>query len=134
MASLADLYNQIADYDAEIEKVAAEEAVSELFETEDNGFEDNTMKVAAEYDAAGRIMARAYFSEMLKSASDDEDEDDEDGMKEKEDKDEDDKKKKKKKGLPPGMEEMMEEKKAAYKQRMLEDPEFAQAMFERYSR
>ena len=124
MSSLADLYNQIAATDEVIEKIAGEEAVSELFEQHD-GFDEDTEKVAAEYDAAGRIMARAYFSEMLKSA-----------MPEGEDKDEEEEdekdKKKKKKNLPPWMEEKMSEKKAALKQRMLEDPEFAQAMFDQY--
>jgi hypothetical protein len=125
MATLADLYNQIAATDQEIEKIAGEEAVAELFEQHEE-FDEDTEKVAAEYDAAGRLMARAYFSEMLKEAAEDEKDE------EKDEEDEEDKDKKKKKKLPPGMEAMMAEKKAALKQRMLEDPEFAQAMFERY--
>ena len=126
MASLADLYNQIASADEEIEKIAGEEAVSELYEED---FDDSTEKVAAEYDAAGRLMARSFFSEMLKAAAEDEE-----GKKDEDEEDEDEegKDKKKKKKLPPWMESKMEEKKAALKQRMLDDPEFAQAMFERY--
>ena len=130
MTTLTDLYDQLQAADYDVEKLAAEEAVSELYE-ESQGVDEDIIKMAAEYDEAGRALARSYFGEMLKSAMPEED-------KEEEDEEEDDEKKKKeedlkKKGLPPALAAAISEKKAAYKQRMLEDPEFAQAMFERFS-
>lgn len=52
--SLADMYEKIASYDEEIE-----EQYEELTDTE---------KTAAEYDAAGRIMARGFMDELDKLA------------------------------------------------------------------
>ena len=136
MESLAELFGQIVSNDEAIEKAAAEEAVSELTGDVDVDDGDEILKTAQEYDAAGRIMARAFMGEMLKEAMPkDEEEKDyekEDG-KDKDKEDEKDKDKKKKK-YPPGMEAMMEEKKAALKQRMQEDPEFARQMIEHYGR
>lgn len=131
MASLSDLYNQIASTDEEVEKLAAEEAIAELQEEHGGavGDDDETIKMAAEYDAAGRIMARAYFDEMMKAAQ----EEGEKEEKEEKEESEEDKEKKKKKGLPPAFAAALAEKKAALKQRMLEDPKFAQAMIEHYT-
>ncbi|MHC4644912.1 MAG: hypothetical protein ACYTBJ_05390 [Planctomycetota bacterium] len=137
MASLAELYGQIVATDEEIVKVAGAEAVQELIEEHGGGYdEDGTMKIAAEYDAAGRIMARAYFDEMQKEAMPRPGESEEDykkRMKGEGKDDEKDEKDEKKKKYPEGMAAMMAEKKAALKQRMLDDPEFAQAMFEQYA-
>lgn len=139
MASLAELYDGLVTVDEDLEKQAAEEAIQELIEEGSVGTDDSdeeTMKIAAEYDAAGRIMARAYFSEMLKAAQEEAEEESK-GEEEKEEKEEgedkEEKKKKKGKGLPPAFAKALAEKKAAYKQRMLEDPEFAQAMIEHYT-
>ncbi len=52
--SLADMYEKIAAYDNEVE-----EQHEELSEVE---------KVAAEHDAAGRIMARGFMDELNKLA------------------------------------------------------------------
>jgi hypothetical protein len=52
--SLTDMYEKIASYDEEIEQ-----QYSELSDTE---------KTAAEYDAAGRIMARGFADELNKLA------------------------------------------------------------------
>ena len=133
MESLADLYKDIVSQDEVIEKEAAEAAVAELAGDGD-GDDDGVVKMAQEYDAAGRIMARAFMSEMVKEAvpKDEEQNEGEEDKGEKDDKDKDKDKDKKKKKFPPGMEAMMAEKKAALKQRMQEDPEFARQMVERY--
>lgn len=118
--SLADLYNQIVETDEEIEKVAAQEAVEEVL----HGYqpeEDETIKLAAEYDAAGRILARGFFDEMMKEAQEDMEEDE--GKKKKEDEEEG--KDKKKKGLPAALQAALAEKKAAYLEAMQNDPEYA---------
>ncbi|RKX67340.1 MAG: hypothetical protein DRP42_00650 [Tenericutes bacterium] len=52
----------------DIEKIAMAEA-GELVDAEDVDEEPDMMKVAAEYDAAGRIMARGFFDEYIKLAS-----------------------------------------------------------------
>jgi len=143
MASLASLYESLVTVDEDLEKQAAEEALEELIGDGSLGESDDeeTVKVASEYDAAGRLMARSYFNEMMKAAeaeveeeskSEEEKEKKEGDEDEEEDKDKD-KKKKKGKGLPPAFAQALAEKKAAYKQRMLEDPEFAQEMIERYT-
>lgn len=115
--SLADLYNQLVETDEEIEKEAAFEAVQEF--ADDGGYEDDAVKMAAEYDAAGRILARGFFSEMLKEAAEAEEGEE----------DEEEKKKKKKEeegeGVPAGLRAMMAEKKAAYLEAMQNDPEYA---------
>lgn len=62
--SLADLYMQLAEQDNfETEKVAADQAVEEEVSEE-----ASIEKVAQEYDAAGRIMARGFFDEFQKLA------------------------------------------------------------------
>ena len=114
--SLADLYSQIVDTDEEIEKMAAQEAVEEVI-GEEYEEEDETVKLAAEYDAAGRILARGFFDEMLKEAQEEGEEEDEE--------EEDEEKKKKKKGLPAAFQAALAEKKAAYLEAMHNDPEYA---------
>lgn len=52
--SLADMYEKIASYDYDVE-----DQYEELSDTE---------KTAAEYDAAGRIMARGFADELSKLA------------------------------------------------------------------
>jgi hypothetical protein len=52
--SLADMYEKIAAYDGEVE-----DQYEELSDTE---------KLAAEHDAAGRIMARGFMDELNKIA------------------------------------------------------------------
>ena len=81
MGSLWDVYNQLAESDDEMDKVAALEAVEEFIGSEESeDVNDDLLKTAAEYDAAGRIMARGFMEEMIKSA-----------MAEEENKEEDDK-------------------------------------------
>ena len=126
MSSLSELYQQMVSVDEDIEKTAEYDAVSEMFE---NNVPEESMKIAAEYDAAGRIMARAYFDEMLKAAAEEMDDE------ENKDEDEDEKKKKedaKKKGLPPGLASALAEKKASIMDRMQQDPAYAQELFNRY--
>lgn len=121
--SLADIYNQIVETDEEIEKIAAQEAVEEVL----HGYqpeEDETIKLAAEYDAAGRILARGFFDEMLKEAQEDMEEEGEDKEKKKKE-DEEEGKEKKKKGLPAALQAALAEKKAAYLEAMQNDPEYA---------
>lgn len=119
--SLADLYNQIVETDEEIEKMAAQEAVEEVMQEYAPEDDDETVKLAAEYDAAGRILARGFFDEMLKEAQAEE----EGEEKEKEEEGEEDKEKKKKKGLPAAFQAALAEKKAAYLEAMQNDPEYA---------
>jgi hypothetical protein len=141
MASLSDLYNSLVSVDEDLEKQAAEEALEELIGdgSFSESYDEETVKVASEYDAAGRLMARSYFNEMMKAAEaevEEESKAEEEKEKKEGDEEEDEDEKKKKKGgkkLPPAFAQALAEKKAAYKQRMLEDPEFAQAMYERYS-
>lgn len=58
------------DFTAEAEKIAAAEAAEgETEETHGEGEGMDMMKVAAEYDAAGRIMARGFFDEFNKLAA-----------------------------------------------------------------
>jgi hypothetical protein len=135
MASLSDLYNSLVSIDEDLEKQAAEEALEELINDGSLGEsnDEETIKVASEYDAAGRLMARSYFNEMMKAAEAEVEEESK-AEEEKEEKEEgEDEKKKKGKKLPPAFAQALAEKKAAYKQRMLEDPEFAQALYERYT-
>lgn len=126
--SLADLYNQIVDTDEEIEKMAAQEAVEELIQY-DPETEDETVKLAAEYDAAGRILARGFFDEMLKEAQAEEEE----GEGKEEDKEEDEDKKKKKKGLPAALQAALAEKKAAYLEAMQNDPDYASQLIAHFT-
>lgn len=124
--SLADLYNQIVETDEEIEKMAAQEAVEEVMG--DVGYEEDyeTVKLASEYDAAGRILARGFFDEMLKEAQEGmEDEEEGKDKEKKEDEEEEGKDKKKKKGLPAAFQAALAEKKAAYLEAMQNDPEYA---------
>lgn len=126
--SLADLYNQIVETDEEIEKMAAQEAVEEVtqqYPQED----DEIIKLASEYDAAGRLLARGFFDEMLKEAQAEEAEDEED----KEKGEEEDKEKKKKKGLPAALQAALAEKKAAYLEAMQNDPEYAAQLIAHFS-
>lgn len=66
MSTLADLYMQIASNDEVVEddfdKVAAAAALGEYDE------EVGVEKIAEEYDAAGRIMARGFYDEFQKLA------------------------------------------------------------------
>lgn len=120
--SLADLYSQIVETDEEIEKIAAQEAVEEAIGAQ-YGYEDEdeTVKLASEYDAAGRILARGFFDEMLKEAQAEEEEEDEE-------EDEEGRGKKKKKGLPAAFQAALAEKKAAYLEAMQNDPDYAAQM------
>lgn len=118
--SLADLYNQIVDTDEEIEKMAAYEAVEEIIQG-DPEEEDETVKLASEYDAAGRILARGFFDEMMKEAQAEAEEEGEG----KEEEEEDEDKKKKKKGLPAALQAALAEKKASYLEAMQNDPDYA---------
>lgn len=59
--------NQITDED--LEKIANAEAEQLLEHEATQGSEQDMMKVAAEYDAAGRIMARGFFDEYVKLAA-----------------------------------------------------------------
>lgn len=126
--SLADLYNQIVETDEEIEKMAAQEAVEEVTQQYPQK-DDETIKLASEYDAAGRILARGFFDEMLKEAQAEEAEDEED----KEKGEEEDKEKKKKKGLPAALQAALAEKKAAYLEAMQNDPEYAAQLIAHFS-
>lgn len=134
--SLVDFYNEMTSADIvdddELTKIALDAAVEELIEeAEQPEIDDNIIKTAAEYDAAGRIMARAFFSEMLKEAQAENEEEEEE---EKEEEEEEEKKKKKKKGaLPPALAAALGEKKAMFKQAMLEDPEFAEQVLAYYA-
>jgi hypothetical protein len=119
--SLADLYNQIVETDEEIEKIAAQEAIEEVLGSH-YGNDDEAVKLASEYDAAGRILARGFFDEMLKEAQAGMEEEDEEKEEKEEDKED---KKKKKKGLPAALQAALAEKKAAYIEAMQNDPDYA---------
>lgn len=137
--SLADFYEKIAaadnqepELDDELLKVAMDQAVMELAEeAQQEEFDDSILKTAAEYDAAGRIMARAFFDEMLKEAQDNEEEEKKEEEEGKE-KEEEKEKEKKKKGLPPALAAAMKEKTAQIKAAMLKDPEFAERVLAQY--
>lgn len=63
--SLADFYMQLAEQDTfDGEEKVAEELVEEAAEEQETSIE----KLAEEYDAAGRIMARGFFDEFQKLA------------------------------------------------------------------
>lgn len=129
MGSLMEIYQQIESADDELEKQAELEAVEDILGDHAEQTDEDTMKIAAEYDAAGRIMARSFFDEMLKSAQEEEEEEGEEDEKKKKEEDE----KKKKKGLPPALASAMAEKKASIVARMQEDPEYAQELIARYT-
>lgn len=133
--SLADLYNEMTSVDDDIEKYAGIDAVEELIDEINGGgyVEDETVKIAEEYDAAGRIMARSYLDEILKFAADAEEGEDETDKESEEDKKRRLAEEAKKKGVPPQVLAAMAEKKAEFKQQMIEDPEYAQAMFDWYN-
>lgn len=139
--SLADVYQGLVAVDEDLEKQAAEQAVQELSgEFAADSDDTETVKVAAEYDAAGRLMARSFFDEMSKAAAEEEaaaaDEEDEEGKDKKKEEGKDKKKEEGsedgKKKLPPALAAALAEKKAAFKQEMLSNPEFAKQMFQRY--
>jgi len=131
MTSLAELYAEIEEEDngmGEIEKIAGLEAVEDLF-SESYDDNDDAEKLASEYDAAGRIMARGFIDDLLKAAAEEEDDKDES-------EDEDERRKKeeaKKKGIPPQVLAAMAEKKAEFIQDMVSDPEYAQEMISWYN-
>lgn len=141
--SLVDFYEKLASADQvepeitedDLLKMAMDEAVIELAnEMEDNSepeIDEGVIKTAQEYDAAGRIMARGFFAEMLKQAQENE-EGKEEEEKGEEDEDEEKKKKEKAKGLPPALAAAMKEKTAQIKQAMLEDPKFAEQVLAQY--
>jgi len=54
---------------AAAEKLAADEAEAQLAAGQTGGPAEDLMKVAAEYDSAGRIMARGFFDEVTKLAA-----------------------------------------------------------------
>ncbi|MHC4644911.1 MAG: hypothetical protein ACYTBJ_05385 [Planctomycetota bacterium] len=70
MGSLAELYMQLSEHDAggvtddDFDKVAELAAYDDVAVNEEEAIE----KVAAEYDAAGRIMARGFYDELNKLA------------------------------------------------------------------
>ena len=132
MASLAELYTTLIEADDQLEKQAAQQAVEEVVDEYGQPSDDETVKVAAEYDAAGRIMARAYADELFKLAQEEGAEEEEEEEEEEEGKDKG-KEKKKGKALPPALAAALAEKKAQIKQAMLEDPEFAQALIQQYT-
>jgi hypothetical protein len=131
MGSLWDVYNQLTETDEELEKAAALEAVEEFIESEGSDVDEDLLKTAAEYDAAGRIMARGFMEEMIKSAMAEEEAEkkEEKGKGEEEEEEEGKDKKKKEKSLPP----WMAEKKAAYLQAMREDPEYRDQLIAYFS-
>jgi hypothetical protein len=120
MSSLTELYEEIVAQDQE--KYASE--------TESYDNEEETVKIAQEYDAAGRIMCRAFFDEMFKTAQ-------EGALPPEEEKSEEEKKKKeeekKKKGAAPAnIEQMLAEKKASIMERMGQDSDYAQQLVAKY--
>lgn len=127
--SLTEIYEDIAAADEEIEKIAAQEALEEYVSDEYYEEDEDTVKIASEYDAAGRILARGFFEEMLKEAA----EEAEEGDKEEEEDEEEKDKKKKKKGVPPALQAMMEEKKAFYLDAMRNDPEYADQLIAHFT-
>ena len=97
MSSLAELYGEMSSADAYMGKEAGEQDVGDI------ATDDDTMKVAQEYDASGRALAHALFADLAGEAE---------------------------------MEETgpsYEEKVAAVKHRMLNDPEYAAAVVAKFS-
>jgi len=134
MTSLAELYAEIENEDngmGEIEKVAGLEAVEELFSQPQE--DDEAIKLASEYDAAGRIMARGFIDDLLKSAAEAEEGKDEEDDEEEEEEDRKRKEGAKKRGIPPQFLSAMAEKKAEFVQDMINDPEYAQEMIDWYN-
>lgn len=135
MASLWDVYEQLTEQDDQLEKQAALEAVEEFVGEQQGEPDEDLLKMAAEYDAAGRIMARSFMEEMMKSAqaemADEEKEEKEEKKEEKKEGKGEEKEEGKKEGkkLPP----WLAEKKAHYLQAMKEDPEYAQQLIAYFS-
>lgn len=88
MSSLSNLYQELVHADAEFAKEAGEE--EEVLE-----HDEETVKMASEYDASGRALAHALFAGVQEEVEEE------------------------------GNFESQSEKIAAIKQRMIQDPEYA---------